>query len=115
MIIALLFKVCSDFRTGLKIIFDQIGIYNPAFDNDVIIHLEKIKYVNQSTIMEPIGMLPTMAALLADAGSKYYYYDGSLEEPPCPQSILWIIFGTPLPVSAGQMKRSVKFLNVARL
>lgn len=42
-------------------------------------------------------------AKLLPANPAYWTYEGSLTTPPCNESVIWIVFKTPIEVSEGQI------------
>lgn len=66
-------------------------------------NISNIVETNQTVVFEPDQRCASIANLMPDVRSKYYYYEGSLEAPPCPETIKWIVFDEPMELTSIQM------------
>ena len=94
------------YKDGVLIlgVFYQIGSYNDIFD-PLLASLPRIVDANQTTFFQPAQPKGSVMGLIPDVKSKFYYYEGSLEDPPCEQTVRWIVFDTPMQLSLNQMNR----------
>lgn len=79
--------------------------------DNILAQLPKISRANQTTNYSPNPVTGTIANLMADPRSKFYTFPGSIEVPPCSNTVLWLVFDTVKSVSSQQM---AGFRNVLR-
>lgn len=93
-------------KDGVVIIgvFYQIGSYNNIFD-PILASLPRIVNTNQTIIFRPAQPNGSVMGLIPSVKSKFYYYEGALEDPPCEQTVRWIVFDTPMQLGLNQMNR----------
>ncbi|KAG9509818.1 Carbonic anhydrase 6 [Fragariocoptes setiger] len=71
--------------------------------------IDRLGNITQHGDQVPINEDSTYRMLLPADTSRFYLYRGSLEAPPCYESVRWCIFADPLRVGAKQIKRLQQF------
>jgi hypothetical protein len=61
---------------------------------------------------DPTGALA--GAIASPADPLYFEYEGSVTTPPCPETVNWVVFRTPIEASPGQIERGAVFPMDAR-
>ncbi|XP_073495582.1 carbonic anhydrase 14 isoform X3 [Phyllobates terribilis] len=73
---------------------------NAAYGN-IISHLDKVTYVDQSVSVPSFNI----EVLLPEGLDQYFRYGGSLTTPPCYESVLWTVFYNKVQISMSQMEK----------
>lgn len=76
-----------------------MGEKNEEIDK-LIRHFPQIMYKGDAITMD----VPLDPVLLIPDDAGYWTYKGSLTTPPCNECVTWVIFKTPIEVSAEQVK-----------
>lgn len=68
-------------------------------------NLKRIATTNATVTYHPVHVFGTIANFMPDTRSKYYYYYGSLEAPPCQESVVWLVWHQAKQLGEHQMSR----------
>ncbi|CAH1405084.1 unnamed protein product [Nezara viridula] len=87
---------------GLAVLamFYQIQEQPSRVLRQILKELAMIRTVGSTTYLT--GSLP-LSQLVPKSTDIFYSYQGSLTTPPCSESVIWIVFPDPLPISYSQM------------
>ncbi len=89
----------------------EVGEKHEEFDK-VVQALAKISCKNDKTCLEEAAI---DCAKLLPENKAIWTYEGSLTTPPLLESVIWIVFQTPMKISADQVQYLINFFFVTAI